>query len=1032
MRFIFIALLSFVLCSFTMNVGAADRAVVKGVQTTPKNPMSQSLTLAPKSRAPITKDPSSLQMPVHPIRGSAEHTGRLIVMYAEEVGMRAPRVAGTDIFNLFGADTSGTIILIAKYGSTIRQAIDVDPVKLDELRDRASLRSGKQSQDLASMMLLEGIAPSQLLVAAREFLALPDVSWVEIEKKTELAGPQGTCGFAPNFNPLECGELLVPCPECGCGVNPLPCNYPHPAQFTPGPPPVPIGNCSDAGVCTTVNAIRPSCATCWDQVCATFANLLGPSAFGGQSDFDTCLQTFLVQPNRPTPYNCPFSPLEESILIQTSPFIAHPLPGASNPDCCRAVCFQDVTCCTVTWDSDCAALATGFYGDCYSTPGIIGFDGGSPLNPNTQATSPLFDAKMLLTPPIVNTPGSLPLALYTTSQKYADPYSGPNPPPPPPPGIFQPFINVTGFRAGGLDLDSYKSLLDQFPGTNGPQLRTISVAVIEPSGLVNHEDLIDPVTGLSKITVESGQTPLVILDQQNPPPTFSGSFDTAPSHGTATFGVLFANDNTIGVTGIVPDAQAFFFPTETFESQGRLLTAMTNAINQLSLITEEDPNPGNIIVLPISQNGQPLNTDQATAALITTGLNLGVTFVLAAGNASQEILPAIEGTGNAIVVGAVWPGFQFITEPGSATVYPGLNYCRANLSNFSGEGLAIVGISAWGKGVCTLGYGDLFSGQNTSVSTYPEVASYEVNRLRTYTAVWGGTSAAAAQIGGVTALIQALAKQVYEGLPLSPGDIQTILYDTNGSLATKFAQCGLPLDDQPGYSDARVGNTLGLGDGEPSPVGGFPRLRRVGVSVITGSFYDENSQGSGTTFEIICGTLLAGTQFSIREIDDKFVKARTARPQGNQAQSSIGPPLFYPSSNRILDVQIIRETTLESAEELTQLSVRVTGQTISVSRALVLAYLWNYDTNRWNVLPPYLGNMTGANVSLPQFTLPACLTPSAYGFPSTDGLSINIAARVVIVPIGGLGQAQIWLDQIAILFNDPLGTVGAPCGGGNP
>lgn len=1028
MRIIFIVLLSFVLCSLTMTVGAADRAVAKGIQTTSKNPINQSLTLAPKSLVPITKDPSSLQMPVHPIRGSAEHTGRLIVMYAEEVGMRAPRVAGTDIFSLSGADTTSSIILLAKYGTTIRQAIDVDPVKLEELRNRAIARSGKQSQDLASMMLLEGIAPSQLLVAAREFLALPDVSWVEIEKKTELAGGE-TCGVAPLFNPLECGDLLVPCPECGCGDNPLPCNYPHPAQFVPGPPPEPIGNCSDPVVCARVNAIRPSCAICWDQVCATFANLLGPSAFGGQSDFDTCLQTFQIQPDRPTPYNCPFSPLEESILIQTSPFIVHPLPGASNPDCCRAVCFQDVTCCTITWDSDCAALATGFYGACYTTPGISGFDGGSPLNPNTQTTSPLFDAKMLQTPPIVDTPGSLPLALYTTAQKYADPYNGPNPPPPVPPGVFQPFINVTGFRAGGLDLDSFKSLLQQFPGTNGPQLPKISVAVIEPSALVNHEDLIDSFTGLSKVTVESGQTPLVILDQTNPPPTFSGSFDTAPSHGTATLGVLFANDNTIGVTGIVPDAKPFFFPSETFESQGRLLTAITNAISQLSLITTEDPNPGNVIILPISQNGQPLNTDPATAALIATGLNLGVTFVLAAGNASQEILPAIEGTENAIVVGAVWPGFQFITEPGSATVYPGLNYCRANLSNFSGEDGAIVGISAWGKGVCTLGYGDLFSGENTSVSTYPALASYEVNRLRTYTAVWGGTSAAAAQIGGVAALVQALAKQVYEDQPLSPENIRTILYDTNGSLSTKFAQCGLAANQQPGYSDAQVGNTLPLGTGDTSPVGGFPRLRRVGVSVITGSFYNESSEGAGTSFNIICGKLLSGTQFSIREIDNKFVKARTARPRGGSSQSRIGPALFYPSSNRILDVQIVRETTLESAGELTKLSVRVTGQTISVSSALVLGYLYNYDTNRWNVLPPYLGNMTGANLTLPQFILPACLTASAYGFPSADGLNTNVAARVVIIPIGGIGQAQIWLDQIAILVNDPLGDPGDPCGG---
>lgn len=1016
MRLVFIALLSFLLSTFFITVGAADSAVGKAVNSSFKS-KNETSTLSVNSPKPIAKDPASLQMPVNPIRGTAEHTGRLIVMYRDETGMRAPRIAGTELSNLLGSDTSQSSLLLAKYGCTIRQAIDADPIKLDQLRTRANLRSGKSNPDLAAMMLLEGISPSQLLTAAREFLALQDVAWVEIEKKTELAGPRQNCGVAPTFDPPQCEDQIAG--GDSCGLNPLPCEYPHPGQVTDDVPPVAIGNCNDANVCALVNGVRPSCAVCWDQVCATLANMLGPSAFGGQGPYDTCLQSFLIQPTRPSPYNCPYLPLEESILIQTSPFIEHPLPGSSNPDCCRAVCFQDVTCCTISWDSDCAAIATGFYGDCYSTPGLL-FNGGSPLNPNTQVLSPLYDPQMLEDPPPVDTNGSFALALYTTAARFPDPYFGPNPPPPPPIGPFQPFMNVTGFRGGGLDLLSFQSLLQQFPGTNGPQLPIISVAVIEPSALVNHEDLIDPITFLSKVTIETGQTPLVILDQQNPPPTFSGSFDTAPSHGTATLGVLFANNNKFGVTGIVPDARAFFFPTESFEAQGRLLTAMTNAIFQLSSITVTDPNPGNIIVLPISQNGQPLNTtaSPATAALITTGLNSGVTFVLAAGNDSQEILPPVAGSEAAIIAGGVWPGFQNIVAPASATVYPGLNYCRANLSNFSGDDSATVDISGWAKGVCTLGYGDLFSGQNTAVSTNPAVASYEVNRLRTYTAVWGGTSAAAAQIGGVAALIQALAKQVYEGQPYSPSNINDVLSDPNNQLA----QCGVGPAAQPEFTNALIGNTVPPGEGDPSPIGGFPNMRQIGVSVITGNFYDNNQ----STFQLVCGTLLSGSQFSIREIDQKYVKTRTARPRNNQSSSGLGPPLFYPTGNRILDVQMIRTTNLQSPGDLTRVSVRVTGQTISVSSALVLVYIYNYQTNRWNVMPPYIGNMTGNPVPLPQFVLPACIFPSYVGIPSLTGT--KLAARVVVFPLGGLGQAQIWLDQIEIMYNDPLSDQGAPCG----
>ena len=1023
MRLFFILFLTFVLCTFNMAVVATEQASQTNVKLAS---MNQALAKTPKARKPITKDPSSLRIPLHPIRGTAEHTGRLIVMYEDATVMRAPRIAGTEIHsNVAGLDTSETSLLLAKHGCTIRQAIDADPVRLEDLRSRANSRSGKSNPDLAAMMLIEGISPSQLLTAAREFLALKDVAWVEIEKKTELAGPrQGGCGgIAPaplNVLP-ECNPLVVV--GGACGENPVGCQYPHPGQFAPGSnPPDTIGNCSDATVCDLINGIRPSCDSCWDQVCAALANMLGPSTFGGKGPYDTCLQDIpAVDVVAPAPYKCRFNPLEESILIQISPFIEHLLPGSSNPDCCREVCFQDVTCCTISWDSNCAATAVGLYDDCYSTP-RLGFPGGSPRNPNAQIPSPLYDEKMLEIPPPVATPGSFPLALFTTAEKYPDPYSGPNPPPPPPLGYFESFIDVTGFRGGGLDIASMKSILSQFPGTNGPQLPFISVAVIEPSALVNHEDLIDSTTGLSKVTVEEGQTPLVILDQQNPPPTFSGSFDTAPSHGTATLGVLFANDNTIGVTGIVPDAKAFFFPTESFEAQGRILTALNNAIDQLSSITATDPNPGNIIVLPISQNGQPLNTAEspAAAALITIGLNLGVTFVLAAGNDSQEILPPVAGSEDAIIAGGVWPGFQYKVDPAAFRVYPGLNYCRANLSNFSGEDDTggIVDVSGWAKGVCTLGYGDLFSGQNTAVSANPAVASYEVNRLRTYTALWSGTSAAAAQIGGVAALVQALAKQVYEEQPYSPSNIKDVLSDPNN----QFAQCGLGQGAQPEFTNALIGNTVQPGEGEPSPVGGFPNVRAIGRSVVTGVFNDSNQ----STFEIVCGTLLSGTQFSMKNIDQKYVKTRTARPNNNQSSSGLGPALFYPTSKRVLDIQVIRTTDLASPEDLTAVSLSVTGQTISVTSALVLGYIYNYTTNRWNVLPPYIGQMTGVQTTLPQFVLPPCVFPSYLGFPSLNGT--RLAARVVVLPIGGLGQAQIWLDQIQILYNNPLSDPGEPCG----
>ncbi|MSR68756.1 MAG: hypothetical protein EXS17_00165 [Phycisphaerales bacterium] len=959
------------------NMGRAERISTRAVK-------------APLPHEVVAKDARRLVMPIDSARGTPQHTGRLIVMFDPNQTVRAPRTASNELFSLNGVDLAQSTALLAKYGATIRQAINADPVMLADLRSRAESRSNKPMPDLASMMYLEGIAPSQLLGAAREFLALGEVVWVEIEAKTQLS--QGTPYCA------SCGA--------GQGCTSLPCNYPHPGTVTVGGGPV--GYCSDQATCTLVITIRPGCATSWDEVCATLANLLGPSAFGGASTYDTCLQP---QSDPPPPFNQPWSPLEESLMLQTSPFIAHTIPGSINSDCCRAVCFEDVTCCTIAWDADCASLAIGFYDDCYSTAGYTVPGGsGNPQTPNPQAPSPLFDATMLEEPPPPEAaPGSAPLALYTTAQRAPNPYTGPNPPPADF-GPFTTFASVTGFRGGGIDIDAIVALLEQFPGTNGPQLSRIKIALVEPSALVNHEDLIDPVTGLTKITVESGQTPLIINDQTSPPPTFSGSFDTAPAHGTASLGVLFANANSIGVTGIVPDADAYFFPTESFEENGRTLTAMTNAVNLLSAVTSADPNPGNIIVMPVAELNQPLNTVQSRATIIEIGLGLGVTFVLAAGNGAQEVNAPITGTDLAIVVGGVWPGFQAIVAPPGATVYPiGLNYCRTGISNYSTR----VTVSGWGSGVCTLGYGDLFCGTSGPVSTNPAVAQYEVNRLRSYTAAWGGTSAATAQIGGVVGLIQALAKQVYEGQPFSPENMNELLRDPNNI----YPQCGLTLNDRPGFITAGYGDTVS--NGTQAPVAGFPNMRRLGVSTINGDFYD----GNQSTFKIVCGTLVSGTQFSIRDSDQKYVKARTARPRGSQSSSGLGPPLVYPPSARILDVQVIRTTDLAVPADLERVSVSVTGRASSVGSALVMVFLYDGAMNRWKFLPPFAATFTTVDQTL-QFTIGACATPASYAY--SDG-GVKMAARVVVFPLGGLGQTQIWLDQVLINYNSDLILVPPPC-----
>ena len=950
---------------------------------------------------PITKNPDDLFIPIHPSRGTPEHSGRLIVSFVPEAEFRTSRIAGTDLFSTKGADVGPVAGLCMKYGATIRQAINADPAMLDSLRRRAEGKSGKRMPDLASMMYLEGIATNSLVRAGQEFLALPDVAWVEIEKKAELC--QATCPV---------------CTGCGPGDDCIsyPCYFPHFPTFSPDPEcNERTGFCSDTTVCPTVTTIRPSCTGDWDEVCAAMANIIGPSAFGGGGIYDTCLQFPGIPPTGGWP---DWDPTDESVMLLSSPFLQSPRGGSLNATCCRAVCFQDVTCCTVAWDASCAAIASGLYDDCYSTVGYTfpgGGGGGNPQTPNKQSGSPDYGPDMLEDPPPPEAqPGSAPLSLFTTPERAPDPYTGPNPPPTDL-GPFTQFASVTGYRGGGLDLSAMLSLMGQFPGTAGPQLPRIKVALIEPSALVNHEDLVDSATAMSKVTVEPGQTPLVINDQTSPPPGFSGAFVTAPQHGTANLGILFANDNDFGVTGIVPDADAYFFPTESFEEQGRTLTAMTNAVELLSSSTPADPNPGNVIVITFAEAGQPLTVSESRAAVISTGLALGINFSLAAGNRAVEVDAPIEGTEAAIVVGGCGPGFQAITAPATSTVFPGLNYCRSPLSNFTDTNA--VQISAWGSGVCTLGYGDLFCGANGPASTDPALAEYEINRLRTYTAVFGGTSAAAAQIGGALAMVQALAKQVYDGLPFAPENIVEIIADPEN----RFPQCGMTAPTNFAAGFASIGDTLPAGQGEAALVGGFPDLRRTGVSVITGDFYD----GNQSNFKVVCGTLLSGTPFSIRSADNKFVKARTARPRNSQSSSGLGPPIMYPPSQRILDVQVTRTTDLAAPSELERLAVSITGQTSGIGTAMCLCFIYHGAMNRWVFMEPFAQNLTAANTTLPNYTLGACASPANLAY---DGpLGVQMTCRVICVPFGGLGQAQIWLDQVLINYNSPLIPVQPPC-----
>jgi subtilisin family serine protease len=222
------------------------------------------------------------------------------------------------------------------------------------------------------------------------------------------------------------------------------------------------------------------------------------------------------------------------------------------------------------------------------------------------------------------------------------------------------FLN-SGFRGGGLDLEAFEDVLEGL-GLNPlavGQGQGTTVAVIDISAFVEHEDLVN------RVNPEPGQTPVLI--QQNP---------IDPDHGTAVLGVIGAEDNGFGITGIASGAQLNFYPSVSIEEGERLLAALTQALIDLD--------EGDVICLPIGFNGNAAVSSPSVNFLVRLGTDAGIATVCSAGNAGIGINPGPIDSG-AIIVTACWPGYRL----GAAPLFQpqpdglaGLNYCRYQQSNY--------------------------------------------------------------------------------------------------------------------------------------------------------------------------------------------------------------------------------------------------------------------------------------------------------------------------------------------------------------
>ncbi|MCI0365957.1 MAG: S8 family serine peptidase [Phycisphaerales bacterium] len=698
----------------------------------------------------------------------------------------------------------------------------------------------------------------------------------------------------------------------------------------------PNPNCDDAACCELVGDLNPFCTDpdvgVWDELCVMLAN-----AF--------CMPV--------PPYDrCAAPPFTGSCFEEHG-------GGCNIPACCYAVCGLDPFCCEVSWDLLCVELAEDQEDVCIGVPGggptpdftaLQGYLRPVPysiLDPGAFADPPaptlltgLCGEALIANDPDTFIPGydgrgyylfatidpgtGLPLLIDNPALPVPERYEGLY-------GMSRELFEV--YDVGQTDPPGSNNVDDLVFNGRGKGVR---VAVIEWGCFPDHEDL--------DVLVEPGQTLINILDISH------------ADHATACLGIINAKDNGDGVIGIAPDAQAWFFPMTSIEEGGREPEAFLNCYNTLE--------PGDIVSCSFGPPPGNINNVEMNWMLMRMGSDLGVTTCIAAGNSCFEVgdLPNEDfGDSGAVVVGASLPGFP---------------YCRIPFSNHHEDATAIVSktvhVSGWGTCMTTCGgdAGLFFPNDNWN---------------RSYTATFGGTSAACPMVAGAAACIQGLAKQFY-GIPLPPSNLRSVL-----SVGTP--QCNIPVpEDIPAYpGNPACGPDIDP-DEPPNQIGPQTNTREAGATLI-------NQQSAGfpdspliDDILIIRGEHVYGNHFSIKASDNSYFVVNSLFTPVKHEPPFVGPPgeVVYFAAGQTVDLMVEAHSNIKQSNAM----LVTTEIPLPAPLALMILEMYSWELNKW----------TFVNFELLDETVP---TPELLTHEITDAQpfihpeSLDVLIRVYILTLGG-------------------------------
>jgi subtilisin family serine protease len=312
--------------------------------------------------------------------------------------------------------------------------------------------------------------------------------------------------------------------------------------------------------------------------------------------------------------------------------------------------------------------------------------------------------------------------------------------PPPPPSISD-FAGIAVIKPAPLatpdftEMQYYKN--DVNADTVGPDVRGINMEYAWSIGVTGAGIRIaDMEFGFNKNHEDLMSTPCQYL---GPPP--GDGIESAKEHGTAVLGVLMAQKNTFGITGMVHGADVGYFISEMTHTRpaGIALGLQQLRRGDVFLYEMQTSSASNELV--------PADYNQAVWDITKTATDSGIIVVAAAGN------------GNANLDGSSYNSYRARGDNG-AIIVGGGTIERRNRFYSSTYG-SPVHVQGWGRGVVTLGYGNL----------------YDDGVYARYIANFNGTSAASAVVTCAVVAIQSWYK-ARNGTVLAPRAMRGLLINT--------------------------------------------------------------------------------------------------------------------------------------------------------------------------------------------------------------------------------------------------------------